>query len=228
MNLFWKLQKMLSKLPICTILAEADLAQTKALTAEVERDSTFFELRADFLSNLNEELIYSLKKILKLPTIFTLRDRENGGQFVGSNSEKLNFYRQAVDASYEYLDLELDSPLIDVLDRKKSKLIVSYHNFSATPSLAKLRSVIVQAQTKKPDLIKIATFVNQTTDLQVLAKLLLDHQIPKQLIVVGMGELGKPSRVLFPYLGSFLTYAVFNNKITSGQLSLSEMQKYAF
>lgn len=219
---------MLSKLPICTILTEADLAQTKSLMAQVEKNSTFFELRADFLSNLNEELIYSLKKILKLPTIFTLRDIKNGGQFTGSNAEKLNFYRQAVDASYEYLDLELDSPLTDVFDRKKSKLIVSYHNFSATPSLAKLRSVIVQAQAKNPDMIKIATFVNQATDLQVLAKLLLDHQVPKQLIVVGMGELGKPSRVLFPYLGSFLTYAVFNNKIASGQLSLLEMQKYAF
>lgn len=219
---------MSSKLPICTILSEADLAKTRALAAKVEKDSTFFELRADFLSNLNEELIYSLKKILKLPTIFTLRDIKNGGQFTGSNAEKLNFYRQAVDASYEYLDLELDSPLTDVFDRKKSKLIVSYHNFSATPSLAKLRSVIVQAQSKNPDMIKIATFVNQATDLQVLAKLLLDHQVPKQLIVVGMGELGKPSRVLFPYLGSFLTYAVFNNKIASGQLSLSEMKKYAF
>ncbi len=228
MNLCWEIQKMSSKLPICTILAEADLTKTRALVAKVERNSTFFELRADFQTNLNEELIYSLKKILKLPTIFTLRDIENGGQFAGSNAEKLNFYRQAADAFYEYLDLELDSPLIDVFDRKKSKLLVSYHNFSETPSLTQLRSIIAVAQTKNPDLIKIATFVNQTTDLQVLAKLLLDHQVPKQLIVIGMGELGKPSRVFFPYLGSFLTYAVFNNKIASGQLSLLEMQKYAF
>ncbi len=77
-------------------------------------------------------------------------------------------------------------------------------------------------------MIKIATYINQPADLKILAKLLVDHSVPKQLIVVGMGELGKPSRVLFPYLGSFLTYAVFNNKIASGQLSLSEMQKYAF
>jgi len=219
---------MSSKLPICTILAETDLVQTKALVAKVEKDSTFFELRADFLSNLNEELICSLKKILNLPTIFTLRDRKNGGQFDGSNAEKLNFYEQAVDAYYEYLDLELDSPLIDLIDRKKSKLIVSYHNFSATPSPIQLNSIITRAQDKKPDLIKIAAFINRATDLQVLAKLLLDHQVPKQLIVIGMGELGKPSRAFFPYLGSFLTYAVFNNKIASGQLSLLEMQKYAF
>ena len=219
---------MLSKLPICTILAEPDLEQTKALLAKVEKDSVFFELRADFLTNLNKQLIKSLKKILKMPTIFTLRDQENGGQFGGSQVEKLQFLKQADAVAYEYLDLELNSPLLNQLERKNSKLILSYHNFSTTPNLTQLQNIVAQAQAKNPDLIKIATYINQPADLKILAKLLVDHSVPKQLIVVGMGELGKPSRVLFPYLGSFLTYAVFNNKIASGQLSLSEMQKYAF
>lgn len=219
---------MLSKFPICTILAESDLKQTKALLAKLEKDSVFFELRADFLTNLSSQLILSLKKILKLPTIFTLRDKENGGQFAGSQAEKLQFLEQADGAAYEYLDLELNSPLLDELERKNSKLIISYHNFSKTPDLDQLQAIVAQAQAKKADLIKIATMANQATDLQVLAKLLINHTVPKQLIVIGMGELGKPSRVLFPYLGSFLTYAVFNNKIASGQLSLSEIQKYVF
>jgi 3-dehydroquinate dehydratase-1 len=42
------------------------------------------------------------------------------------------------------------------------------------------------------------------------------------LIVIGMGDAGVASRVLFPALGSLLTYAAAGTQTAPGQLALDE------
>jgi 3-dehydroquinate dehydratase-1 len=47
----------------------------------------------------------------------------------------------------------------------------------------------------------------------------------QQLIVIGMGELGKRVRIISPLFGGYLTYAwVKKNKTAPGQMSLKEMK----
>jgi 3-dehydroquinate dehydratase-1 len=44
------------------------------------------------------------------------------------------------------------------------------------------------------------------------------------MIVLGMGHLGKLSRVISPLLGAYLTFASLNTPTAPGQLSLQELQ----
>lgn len=222
---------MSNKFKICTVLAENNFSSTVKVLKKVEGESDLLELRADFLSNLDKKLIFLLKKQINLPVIFTLRTREFGGKSKLNEASRKKLFQAAIDAEFDYLDLEVGSKLATQLDRKNTKLIISYHNFQSTPGDKYLEKVIAKAKKNNPDIIKIATLVKSKKDLWTLAKILLFNRLNRskqRLIVVGMGEKGKISRIIFPYLGSFLTYVVSNNKIAAGQFTLKEMQKYVF
>jgi 3-dehydroquinate dehydratase-1 len=219
---------MLKRIKICTVLAESDFLSTKFFISKFTKDSDFFELRADYLDNLDEKLIVELRKILTLKTIFTLKSKKNGGKSNFGELKNLSLLKAAIDIGYDFIDLEINSPLIKKLDKKSSKYILSYHNFEQTPSYYELKKIITSARRKGADLIKIATLVKNEEDLKTLAKLLLSNQKEQKLIVIGMGEFGKISRVFLPLLGSFLTYVASNNKIAAGQLTLKELKSYVF
>jgi 3-dehydroquinate dehydratase-1 len=57
-----------------------------------------------------------------------------------------------------------------------------------------------------------------------LARLLVDAS-DIGLIAIGMGDAGVATRVLFPALGSLLTYAHGGNATAPGQIPLVEMQQ---
>ncbi len=217
---------MRKKIKICTVLAESDFFSTSKIISKVAKDSDFFELRADYLSNLNENLIIELRKLLSLKTIFTLKSKINGGKFDFEELKNISLLQTAIDVGYEFIDLEINSPLIKKLDKKSSKYILSYHNFEKTPTFLELNKIISSARKKKADLIKIATLVRNAEDLKTLTKLLIINKYNDKMIVVGMGEEYKLSRIFFPFLGSFLTYVASNNKIATGQFNLEEIKKY--
>lgn len=217
---------MLKKIKICTVLAESDFSSTRKIVSKVTKKSVFFELRADYLNNLDEKLIIKLKKILSLKTIFTLKSKTNGGQADFEESKNLSLLQTAIDAGYEFIDLEINSPLLKKLDRKSTKYILSYHNFKQTSSYSDLKKIIFSARKKGADLIKIATLVKDEEDLKILTRLLIAKKYKEKIIVVGMGEEAKISRIFFPLLGSFLTYVASNNKIATGQFNLEEINKY--
>lgn len=217
---------MLKKIKICTVLAESDFFNTSKITSKVTKYSDFFELRADYLNNLDENLIIKLRKLLSLKTIFTLKSKMNGGKSNFEESKNISLLQTAIDVGYEFIDLEINSPLIKKLDKKSSKYILSYHNFEKTPTFLELNKIISSARKKKADLIKIATLVRNAEDLKILTKLLITNKHDDKMIVIGMGEEYKLSRIFFPLLGSFLTYIASNNKIATGQFNLEEMKKY--
>jgi 3-dehydroquinate dehydratase/shikimate dehydrogenase len=82
-------------------------------------------------------------------------------------------------------------------------VIVSYHNFEATPPM----DTVVSRVMKVPaDAYKMVTTARKPSDnLRVLAAA---KALPKQrVIVLAMGELGFPTRVLSPIFGGVYTYA---------------------
>ena len=72
------------------------------------------------------------------------------------------------------------------------------------------------------DIIKIATNVINDNDNIELVKLLINKD--KDIIVLGMGEKGKITRIISPLLGGYLTFASVDGNISaSGQISLSDL-----
>ncbi|VUT28253.1 MAG: 3-dehydroquinate dehydratase [Candidatus Syntrophoarchaeum sp. GoM_oil] len=74
------------------------------------------------------------------------------------------------------------------------------------------------------DIGKIATMVNDLRDCIRLFELLLDCDIP--LSVIGMGELGRHTRVIAPIYGSVLNYGSVGEAVAPGQMRVGEMRRW--
>lgn len=101
-----------------------------------------------------------------------------------------------------------------------TKVIASFHDYKTTPSYVVLEKLVIKLLQKK-FIPKIATQVNSVDDLYILAR--LQKKFGKNVIVVGMGELGMMTRV---YNKSLLTYACVSTKQATapGQLTVQQLQ----
>ncbi len=201
-----------------------------SLLRKAKRDGAdLLELRVDTFRRRDVEVlkrdVAGARKV-GLPLLLTVRSSREGGRAGIDERERLLLYRELtplVDA----VDVELGaaSTVEDVVrvaaDRGK-KVILSYHNLSATPPERRLRALLVRGRRLGADVVKIATTVKERKDLKRLAALLLTEE---NLIVIGMGRKGLVSRVFFPYLGSLLTYATVSRKTAPGQPGLKDLRR---
>lgn len=102
-------------------------------------------------------------------------------------------------------------------------LVVSFHDFDGTPALADLERIVDQAKERGADLVEITTNVRGVDDVRCLASLLISRA-DKDLVVIGMGRNGVVTRILFPALGSLMTFAAaLGHHTAPGQLPYQEM-----
>jgi len=109
-----------------------------------------------------------------------------------------------------------------------SKLIISFHDFQKTPTTERLHSIVRKAKSLGADIIKIATFARSYKDsLRLLSLLEYEKEKGQEMIVLGMGEAGKLTRLAGCYLGNYLTFAPLDTKTSSasGQITISNLQK---
>ena len=159
-----------------------------------------------------------------LPLIATVRRADEGGRAQWSDTRRLRLYTllaPLVDA----LDVELRSTALleDVgrLARAWHKtLILSFHDFAATPSIARLDQTIRQARRHGADVVKVATLARSADDVLRLLRLTLRHRTAP-LVTIALGPRGAISRILFPLLGSVLTYTSLSP--SHGQLPLKQL-----
>lgn len=121
-----------------------------------------------------------------------------------------------------FVDLEL-SEIDDADVSKKTKRILSHHDFTKTPSLSVLKRIVLRLYAHKPWAVKIATTVRSYKDLQTLTDLQSWLQRKGvRSIILGMGSKAYLSRLLSPYK-NLLTYATLDDVDPSapGQLPLS-------
>jgi 3-dehydroquinate dehydratase-1 len=158
-------------------------------------------------------------------TLATIRSKAEGGHWPGGEPERLALF-QAVLAHVDAVDVELSSGEIlpGVLHAARGAgkpVVVSHHDFAATPDERALSGIVEAALAAGADLVKVSTMAHGPDDLRVLAGLLVRHQ---SMIVVGMGEHGAGTRVFFPLLGSRITYAAIGGRHqpAPGQLPFAE------
>jgi len=177
---------------------------------EAEAGEVFLEFRLDFLPEPRcgaEAIRAFLDKFPDCILLATCRRHQNHGKFNGSIEEQLAILDIAVCNGAHSIDVEIETAEAaqDRLHqfRGRAYVIVSYHNFEATPPM----DTIVSRMLRVPaDAYKIVTTARKPSDnLRVLAAA---RALPKQhLIVLAMGELGFPTRVLSPVFGGIYTYA---------------------
>jgi len=158
-----------------------------------------------------------------LPVLLTIRASKEGGAWRGGDAARLSLYR-ALLPLVSGVDVELDAAIrAEVADaaRRAGRLIVlSHHDFRTTPSTAKLDAVVRRARKAGAGVTKIAATVVSDRDTATLAAVFARH--PREsLVVIGMGDHGKKTRLLFPALGSLFTFTALDRATAPGQLDLA-------
>jgi 3-dehydroquinate dehydratase/shikimate dehydrogenase len=209
---------------ICIPITARSTEDTISEISSASKCADIIELRIDYIPESQEAercIEESLKSKTK-PVIVTNRPEREGGKFNGSEQDRLRLLQKAIDLGADYVDVEYDS-IKQIVRRRNSKVIISYHNFKETPqNLSKIYDDICQ---HKPDIVKIVTYANDITDNIRIFKLLNTANIP--IISFCMGELGHISRILTRKFGGLLTFASLERGKESapGQLTVDELSR---
>lgn len=102
-------------------------------------------------------------------------------------------------------------------------LMISHHDYTGTPSEAKLLSVARAASAKKADIVKIATRVKTEAEVRTLLNVSARFGAKKRITVMGMGPLGTLSRQIAPIFQSCLVYGFIGTPTANGQLPYREL-----
>ena len=217
---------------ICVSIQEPSFERCKEmmLSLAAKGSDRIAELRADLCHFTPEQV--SLLVAANPHTIVTSR--------VESDNPSLSFNRlcAAIEAGAEYIDTELEYPddlQLQLRNRARSagtKLIVSWHNFSATPPLKQLLEVYRSCAEKGADVVKIVTTANSLIDATRTMRLYRSvARLPRKrgnrppLAAFAMGSAGKFTRYLSLKLGSSLSYTYPDgaNATAPGQYSESQL-----
>lgn len=136
----------------------------------------------------------------------------------------------AIEAGAAFVDVEVESDdeykntIIEKARSAGCRIIVSYHNFEKTPQRVELEHILNWCFDSGADIAKIACRVNSEKDNARLLGLLNET---RSLVVVGIGDKGKISRVVAPLLGSPFTYAslIAGKETAEGQIDKETLKR---
>ncbi|MCY1151485.1 MAG: shikimate dehydrogenase [Sphaerochaetaceae bacterium] len=222
---------------ICLTTTERTL--TSALK-QVERNKAYIdmvELRLDLLDEDELASAQIFPRLCALPTIATFRRVSDGGKSQLSDKIRMTKLREIVlQGDFSYVDIEEDVKKSDLkikreddlprydfeneLKLKGIKIIRSFHDMEKLPSnLFSLASKIA----KKGDIPKIAVTPNTIVDVVTLFRMNEELKDIKEKIIIGMGDYGVCTRILYKKVGSMLTFAS-EDEIAPGQLSAKTLK----
>jgi 3-dehydroquinate dehydratase/shikimate dehydrogenase len=210
---------------ICIALGLPDTAKLlEHANREADAGESFLEFRLDFLDKPEKGADAIREFQTKHPeciVLATVRRHQNHGKFNGSIEEQLKILDESVEAGARAVDVEIETAeqCADKLHqfRGRAETIISYHNFEATPPL---EPVLKRMMRVPAEAYKLVATPRKPSDYgRILALPKAHPRVP--LIVLAMGELGFPSRVLSPLCGGLYTYAAPNSAqgTAAGQVS---------
>ena len=153
------------------------------------------------------------------PVVVTCRPVWEGGRFDGAEEERRRILLRAFDLGADWVDLEWRGgfgPL--VAERRGRNVVLSMHDFEATP--ADVESRYREMRATGAEVVKIAAYSRSAADVVRLHRLGRAAR-GESAVLVGMGPIGVPTRLLPVQFGSAWTYA--GNGAAPGQVPLSDM-----
>ena len=146
------------------------------------------------------------------------------------DEERLAVLVAAIEAGADYVDVELDSPplitegIMAAARRYDCGVIVSFHDFAGTPTRKELGKIVDGCFSMGADIAKIACVTNSTGDCARLLGVLDDE---RPIVAVGMGKLGRITRIAAPLLGSPFTFASpsIGKETAEGQIDASTLKR---
>ncbi len=196
------------------------------------------ELRIDCFEDVRDDealmtLSNNIKMINKLPIIFTLRTKGEGGNLEVEPKEYEHILGVAINSgAYEFYDIELlidDSvviSLVALIHGHGKKVIMSNHDFHRTPSFNTMSMRFMKMASFGGDVLKIA--VTPSNYLDVLKILEFTDECKTifnvPVVVIAMGKLGVLTRMTGSLFGSAITFAKVGEGSAPGQVDLDDLK----
>lgn len=208
---------------ICITLSGKTLAENVRIVEKNIKYIDICELRMDFLTDEERMDAHLFPKMVKVPVILTYRRLCDGAQNKVSEKIRQQALVNALKGKYAFIDIEEDvknSEAEEFAKKKNVKIIRSYHNFEEVPGdiFAKIQSL-----SKKGDIAKVAVTPKSINDVVLLFKIQQELEGVDK-IIIGMGDYGVCTRILYKKMGSMLTFCA-NEEIAPGQISPKTMKE---
>lgn len=187
-----------------------------------------FELRLDGLVGSIESVRKEIHR-LPAPCIITARHPQEGGSNGLSPRLRremlLAFLPHATGVDIERRSARALAPVLRIARAKKISVILSFHDFRGTPSAARLDQIARKAESLGPTSVKIATRTDTPEELKRLLDFFERSPRARNVVVMGIGKLGRKSRLEMARRGCPLNYAHLGTARVAGQLSLPELRR---
>lgn len=189
----------------------------------------YVEIRFDFQKPEQLQSAIDAAKGIKYRAVFTLRSKDQGGKFAGSEPDRIKWLHRMAEQKPMLLDVELrtlqeNDELADFLESQKTPVLVSWHDFQKTPPSDKIADMLSEMRVYS-NYVKIVTTAKSVDDSLRLLEM-YETATGLQPIFFAMGEAGLVSRVMCTVVGnSPFTYASLENAVAPGQLTVKQMRK---
>lgn len=212
---------------VATITREPDLELLNA-----DHQTALPEVLEFRLDNLSDHLDQVAETLDQLPgdviRLVTVRCPSEYGANDLSDDRRLEIY----ETFSEYADLidtevnSLQQSSFNNFQPTNGKLIASFHDFDGFPGAHKLTNVVKAAYDCGADIAKVAVIVNEFSELNTLVEIVETAVADgKAISAMGMGPLGKISRLVLAKAGSCLNYGYFQTENAPGQWSAKQLSK---
>ena len=209
---------------ICTSIQNKELPEIQRLldSGAVE----MAEIRLDRCA-LEEEDIDLLFSGSDVPLIATCRLNEE--------PQAPEILEMAIRSGAKYVDLEMEAPaavgrrIREACREYGTVLIRSFHDFSGTPPLEVLRSLVERGRQFGGEVVKVVTTATSQADAARVMELYKDVT-SGSLVAFCMGEMGRESRLEALRMGAPFTYACLTEEEATapGQWTSAKMQEAVY
>lgn len=203
---------------LCLTLADPSFTVLNQKITRYTGQVPYIEVRLDYL---DEPQVPSVQPDQGTDFIATCRPLREGGRYRGEEQDRLDLLQKAAHAGFKWVDLEHDVQERPNLP-SSTRIVRSYHCFDRFP--ADLPSRLESMRDTGGDVIKLAVSITTTQQLVTLLEWMESALEATPCVILGMGDLGQPSRLLGGFLGNSWTYVAENEStlVAPGQLTLKK------
>lgn len=198
---------------ICMTLTGSTLSEDLSLLEKYRSYIDMVELRVDFLNVDERLLVRRFPALAGIPCVLTIRRAIDGGQYVEGEGARtvmfarsLSFADSDTSKNFAYVDFEEDFHVPSLQDAALAfgtRIIRSVHDMkNPIKNLSQRLDSLMTSGYEIPKIAFMPHSLADVTDLFKEAAKLKD----RQHILIAMGQLGLPSRILAAKLKNYLTF----------------------
>ena len=206
---------------ICASIINSDLNAIRIVEDQVE----LFEIRIDLIGNKWNEIAMSLKK----PWVACNRCVNEGGRWLGTETERIKELLNALELGASIIDIELATPnLKDIvkLVKTKAKCLISFHQPNYMLGFEEMKIIVNRQLNSGADICKVITVAKSFDDNLTVMQLIKEFT-EERIVCFAMGDFGLVSRIFCPLVGGDFSYASIEQGQESapGQITVRELRR---